>query len=328
MDGSCRKTNHFSIISIVKTFVLTTVCAAALAMAQAPATKAPAPATKAPATAPAKPATAAAKPAAAKPATPAAAKPAAAKPATPAFRGSLSNPASLKETAPETFKVKFTTAKGDFVVQVNRSWSPIGADRFYNLIRAGFFNDAYFFRIVKGFVTQFGIHSNPAISRVWRTANIPDDPVRESNKRGTLSFATAGPNTRTTQLFINLVDNGRLDSMGFSPFAQVIEGMDVVDKLYDGYGEAPDQGMIQEQGGAYLKKNFPLMDNVKSATLVPPPGAAAPAPAAAPAKPAAAKPAAGAAPAKPAATTPAKPAAAAKPATGATTTPPPAAKKQ
>lgn len=307
----------------MKTFVLTTVCAAALAFAQAPATKAPAPAaTKAPAPAATKapatkaPATTGAKPAAPATKAPAAAKP---KPAATAVRGTLTNPASLKETAPETFKVKVTTAKGDFVLQVNRSWSPLGADRFYNLVRAGFFTDAYFFRIVKGFVTQFGIHSNPAISKAWRAANIPDDPVRESNKRGTLSFATAGPNTRTTQIFINLVDNARLDSMGFSPFAQVVEGMDVVDKLYDGYGEAPDQGMIQEQGGAYLKKNFPLMDNIKSAVILPPPGA--PAPAAA--KPAAAKPAA-TAPAKPAATTPAKPAA---PATKAPA-PAPAAKKQ
>lgn len=304
----------------MKTFVLTTVCAAALAFAQAPATKAPAPApgTKAPVPATKAPATAAAKPAAPATKAPAAAKP---KPASaPAVRGSLSNPASLKETAPETYKVKVTTSKGDFVLQVNRSWSPLGADRFYNLVRAGFFTDAYFFRIVKGFVTQFGIHSNPAISKAWRAANIPDDPVRESNKRGTLSFATAGPNTRTTQIFINLVDNARLDSMGFSPFAQVVEGMDVVDKLYDGYGEAPDQGMIQEQGGAYLKKNFPLMDNIKAAVILPPPGAPA---AAAPAKPPAApaKPA-GAAPAKPAATTPAKPAATKAPA------PAPAAKKQ
>lgn len=305
----------------MKTFVLTTVCAAALAFAQAPATKAPAPAatTKAPAPATKAPATKAPATAAAKPAAPATKAPAAAKPkpaATPAFRGSLTNPASLKETAPETFKVKVTTAKGDFILQVNRSWSPLGADRFYNLIRAGFFTDAYFFRIVKGFVTQFGIHSNPAISKAWRAANIPDDPVRESNKRGTLSFATAGPNTRTTQIFINLVDNARLDSMGFSPFAQVVEGMDVVDKLYDGYGEAPDQGMIQEQGGAYLKKNFPLMDNIKSAVILPPPGA----PAAAPAKPAAA-------PAKPAGAAPVKPAAA-KPAATKAPTPAPAAKKQ
>jgi peptidyl-prolyl cis-trans isomerase A (cyclophilin A) len=290
----------FSIIAIVKTFVLLSLCGAALAVAQtpapatkAPATKAPAPATKAPATA-AKPATSTPAPATKAPATKAPATAAVKPKPSPAgapVRGNLLNPATLKETAPPTFNVKFTTAKGDFIVQVNRAWSPLGADRFYNLIRGGFYNDAYFFRIVKGFVTQFGIHSNPAVARAWRSANIPDDPVRESNKRGTLTFATAGPNTRTTQVFINLVDNARLDSMGFSPFGQIIEGMDVVDKLYDGYGEAPDQGMIQDQGGAYLKKNFPLMDNVKAAVIVPPAGTAA-APATAAPKPTAPKPAA------------------------------------
>jgi peptidyl-prolyl cis-trans isomerase A (cyclophilin A) len=306
----------FSIIAIVKTFALRTACAAvavttALAQAPPPATKAPAtkaPATKAPATATKAPATKAPATAAVKP------KPS---PTTGATRvtGNLSNPASFKEQAPPTFKVKVTTPKGDFVLLVNRAWAPIGADRFYNLIRGGFYNDAYFFRIVKGFVTQFGIHSNPAIARAWRAANLADDPVRESNKRGTLSFATAGPNTRTTQVFINLVDNGRLDGMGFAPFAQVIEGMDVVDKLYDGYGEAPDQTAIQDQGGAYLKKNFPLMDNIK-ATVITDPAPAAPAAA----KPAAPKPAATKAPATKAPATKA-------PATKAPATPAPATKK-
>ncbi len=291
----------FSIIAIVKTFVLKTAftlaAAATAALAQAPATKAPAPATKAPAPATKAPATAAVKP---KPSPTAGA----------VARGNVMNPASLKETAPETYKVKVTTPKGDFVVQVTRAWAPLGADRFYNLVRSGFFTDAYFFRIVKGFVTQFGIHSNPAVAKAWRAANIADDPVKESNKRGTLSFATAGPNTRTTQIFINLVDNARLDGMGFSPFGQVIEGMDVVDKLYDGYGEAPDQGMIQEQGGAYLKKNFPLMDSIRAA-IIPPATPVTPA-----AKPAVtpAKPATGVAPAKPAVAAP-KPTATKPPAT-------------
>jgi peptidyl-prolyl cis-trans isomerase A (cyclophilin A) len=218
----------------------------------------------------------------------------------------LTNPATFKTQAPDTFKVKFTTPKGDFIVQVNRAWAPLGADRFYNLIRAGFFNDAHFFRLVKGFVVQFGIHANPAISRVWQNANLDDDPVRESNKRGTISYATRGPNTRTTQLFINLGDNGRLDGMGFAPFAAVVEGMDVVDKLYDGYGEEAQQGLIQEQGAAYLRKNFPMMDFIKSAVIIDP---AAPAPAPAPAKPAAA-----AKPAAPAAAKPVAPAKAATPA--------------
>lgn len=188
------------------------------------------------------------------------------------------NPATFKTQAPETFKAKFTTPKGDFIVQVTRAWAPLGADRFYNMIRAGFFNDAYFFRLVKGFVVQFGIHANPAIAKIWQNANLTDDPVRETNKRGTISFATRGPESRTTQLFINLGDNGRLDGMGFSPFAVVVEGMDVVDKFYDGYGEQPQQGLIQEQGAAYLKKNFPMMDYVKTAVIFDP---TAPVPAAA-----------------------------------------------
>jgi peptidyl-prolyl cis-trans isomerase A (cyclophilin A) len=304
----------------VKTFLSISVCAASLMYAQAPATKAPA------AAAPTKPAVpAAAKPAAAKPAV-AAAKPAGAnvpaaakpKPVPAPPKPVLTNPATFTTQAPDTFKVKCSTPKGDFVVQVNRAWAPLGADRFYNLIRAGFYNDAYFFRLVKGFVVQFGIHANPAISKVWRGANLQDDAVRESNKRGTISFATGGPNTRTTQLFINLVDNSRLDGMGFAPFAFVVEGMDVVDKLYDGYGEEAQQGLIQEQGAAYLRKNFPMMDYIKTAVIYDP---TAPPPAAA-AKPAAAKPAV-AKPAVPAAK-PAVPAA--KPAGAAV--PPPAAKKQ
>ncbi|MBS1833563.1 MAG: peptidylprolyl isomerase [Acidobacteria bacterium] len=199
------------------------------------------------------------------------------------------SPGTLNAQAPESYKVKFTTPKGDILIQVTRAWSPLGADRFYNLVRAGFYNDAHFFRIVPGFVTQFGIHSNPQISKVWRAANLPDDPVRESNKRGTLSFATAGPNTRTTQIFINLADNGRLDGMGFSPFGSVVEGMDVVDKLYAGYGEQAQQGMIQEQGGAYLKKEFPMMDRIIASVIADPAGGGA---TPAPAKPAAVKPAA------------------------------------
>jgi peptidyl-prolyl cis-trans isomerase A (cyclophilin A) len=292
----------------VKTFLSISVFAASLAFAQAPPPP-PQAATKAPA-APAKPA--AAKPAAVKPTVPAkppaAAKP---KPAAALPKPVLTNPATFKTQGPDTFKVKFTTPKGDFVVQVNRAWAPLGADRFFNLIRAGFYNDAHFFRLVKGFVVQFGIHANPAISRVWQNANLEDDAVRESNKRGTISYATRGPNTRTTQLFINLGDNSRLDGMGFAPFAAVVEGMDVVDKLYDGYGEEAQQGLIQEQGAAYLRKNFPMMDFVKTAVIFDP---AAPPPAAA--KPGAPKPAAP----KPAAPKPAAPAAV-KPAA------PPAVKK-
>jgi len=231
----------------------------------------------------------------------AAAKP---KPAAALPKPVLTNPATFKTQGPDTFKVKVSTPKGDFVLQVNRAWAPLGADRFFNLIRAGFYNDAHFFRLVKGFVVQFGIHANPAISKIWQNANLDDDPVRESNKRGTISFATRGPNSRTTQLFINLGDNSRLDGMGFAPFATVVEGMDVVDKLYDGYGEEAQQGLIQEQGAVYLRKNFPMMDFAKTAVIYDPmaPAPAAAKPVVSPAKPAMAKPAV---PSKPVAVKPA-----------------------
>lgn len=180
----------------------------------------------------------------------------------------LLQPASLKEQAPDTFQVKFTTGKGDFTVQVNRAWAPLGADRFYNLVSHGFFTDAAFFRVVPGFIIQFGLSADPAVNRVWRSANIKDDPVTQSNKPGFITFATAGPNTRTTQLFINFGDNKFLDSQGFAPFGQVTSGMDVVQKLHSGYGEKPDQGAITMQGKAYLDKNFPNIDSIKSALIV------------------------------------------------------------
>jgi cyclophilin family peptidyl-prolyl cis-trans isomerase len=185
----------------------------------------------------------------------------------------LKTPAGLKEKAPETYKVDFDTSKGKFVLEVTRAWSPNGADRFYNLVKNGFYNDTRFFRVISGFMVQFGIHGDPAVSAAWRMARIPDDPVKESNKRGYITFATAGPNTRTTQVFINFGDNGPLDGQGFSPFGRVISGMDVVDKLYSGYGEGaprgrgPDQGQLQAQGNAYLTKDFPQMDYVKTATI-------------------------------------------------------------
>ena len=185
----------------------------------------------------------------------------------------LKNPAGLKDKAPETFKVDFDTSKGKFVVEVTRAWAPNGADRLYNLVKNGFFNDTRFFRVISGFMVQFGIHGDPAISAAWRMARIPDDPVKESNKRGYITFATAGPNTRTTQVFINFRDNAGLDGQGFSPFGRVTSGMDVVDKLYSGYGEGapsgrgPDQGRVQAEGNAYLTKSFPEMDYVKTATI-------------------------------------------------------------
>ncbi len=193
----------------------------------------------------------------------------------PAARPSLLNPASLHAKAPELFKAQFTTTAGDFVVEVHRAWAPLGADRFYNLVRNGFFTNAAFFRVVPGFVLQFGLSANPAVNKAWEHASIKDDPVMGSNKRGMLVFATAGPNTRTTQLFINFADNGRLDSMGFAPFGEVTEGMDVVDKIYPGYGQTPDQGQITEQGDAYIAKNFPKIDKIKMAKILPAEPAAA-----------------------------------------------------
>jgi peptidyl-prolyl cis-trans isomerase A (cyclophilin A) len=181
---------------------------------------------------------------------------------------SLLKPSSLNEHAPATFKAKFTTTKGDFVVQVTRAWAPLGADRFYNLVENHFFDGAAFFRVLPGFVAQFGLSAKPEISRAWASATIKDDPVTQSNLEGYLTFATAGPNTRTTQLFINLADNQNLDGMGFAPFGKVIEGMDVVQKFYNGYGESPNQGRITNEGKAYLDKNFPLLDSIKTAVIV------------------------------------------------------------
>jgi peptidyl-prolyl cis-trans isomerase A (cyclophilin A) len=181
----------------------------------------------------------------------------------------LLHPAELKAKAPDVYDVKFTTTKGDFVVQVNRAWAPLGADRFYNLVKHGFFTDAPFFRVVPGFIIQFGLTPDPAVNRAWQSANIKDDPVTQSNKPGTLTFATAGPNTRTTQLFINFGNNTFLDKQGFAPFGEVTSGMDVVKNLYSGYGEQPNQGSITSQGKAYIEKNFPKIDSIVSATVVP-----------------------------------------------------------
>jgi peptidyl-prolyl cis-trans isomerase A (cyclophilin A) len=194
-------------------------------------------------------------------------------------RPSLLNPASLKLKAPAVFKAKFTTTAGDFVVEVHRDWVPLGADRFYNLVRYGYFTNAAFFRVIPGFVVQFGLSADPAINKVWHVAKIQDDPVVQSNKRGRLVFATAGPNTRTTQFFINYADNGRLDGMGFAPFGAVVDGMAVVDKIFANYGESPRQDLITEQGDTYLKAHFPDMDKIKLARIVPavPPATHAPA---------------------------------------------------
>ncbi|MCB1443287.1 MAG: peptidylprolyl isomerase [Methyloceanibacter sp.] len=192
---------------------------------------------------------------------------------TPASAQNLGDPSTLNARAPDTYKAKFDTSKGTFVIQVNRDWAPNGADRFFNLVKAGFYNDARFFRVIDGFMVQFGISGNPDVSAAWSDANIKDDPVRESNSRGTVTFATAGPNTRTTQVFINFNNNSMLNGQGFAPFGKVISGMDVVDSLYKGYGEGaprgngPNQGLIKAQGNAYLVTQFPKLDYIKKATI-------------------------------------------------------------
>jgi peptidyl-prolyl cis-trans isomerase A (cyclophilin A) len=175
----------------------------------------------------------------------------------------------MRAKAPEVYKVKFTTTKGDVVLQVNRAWAPLGADRFYNLVKNGFYKDAAFFRVVPRFVAQFGIPARPEVAAAWDHAYIVDDRVTQSNKRGTLTFATAGPNTRTTQIFINFSDNAGLDGQGFAPFGEVTEGMELVDKFFAGYGESPDQSRITAQGKAYLDKSFPNLDRIITAVILP-----------------------------------------------------------
>jgi peptidyl-prolyl cis-trans isomerase A (cyclophilin A) len=193
----------------------------------------------------------------------------------PAVSQVLMNPASLSEPAPPDYKAKFDTSKGTFEIQVHRDWAPAGADRFYNLVKNGFFDNTRFFRVVSGFMVQFGLNGDPNVSAQWRQARIRDDQVKQSNTRGMVTFATAGPNTRTTQVFINFGDNNRLDGMGFAPFGQVVSGMNVVDALYSGYGEGapggngPEQGRIQQEGNAYLTKDFAKLDYIKKTTIEP-----------------------------------------------------------
>lgn len=179
----------------------------------------------------------------------------------------LMDPSKVTGQAPDSFKIEFATSAGDFTVQVTRELSPLGADRFYNLVKNGFYDDVRFFRVVPNFVVQFGLNGDPEVSKVWSQARIDDDPVKGSNTKGTITFATAGPNTRTTQVFINLKDNARLDGMGFSPFGAVIEGMEVVEKLYSGYGDGLPQGRITAQGNAFLKEAYPKLDYIETATI-------------------------------------------------------------
>jgi peptidyl-prolyl cis-trans isomerase A (cyclophilin A) len=188
----------------------------------------------------------------------------------PAAKPSLKNPAAFKEQAPAVFKANFETDIGSFVIEVHRDWSPAGADRFYNLVKSGFFDNVKFFRVMPGFMVQFGMHGDPAVNSAWSNARIPDDPVKESNKRGFVSFAKPQmPNARSAQVFINYSDNAGLDGQGFSPFGKVVTGMDVVDKINAKYGATPgnDQGNIASGGNAYLDKTYPGLTFVKKATI-------------------------------------------------------------
>jgi peptidyl-prolyl cis-trans isomerase A (cyclophilin A) len=189
-------------------------------------------------------------------------------------KAKLRTPTALTEKAPETFKAKLDTSKGVIVIDVHRDWAPVGADRFYNLVKNGFYDDTRFFRVLDGFMAQIGINGNPAIQSNWRNATIQDDPVKQSNKRGFVTFAkSSAPNSRSTQIFINYRDNSSLDRQGFSPFGEVTTGMDVVDKLYSGYGEGapsgrgPEQQKVQTEGNVYLTKDFPKLDFVKKGTI-------------------------------------------------------------
>ena len=194
----------------------------------------------------------------------------------------MTDPTKATATAPAQYTVRFETTKGSFDVKVTREWSPNGADRLFNLVEMGYYSDVAFFRVINGFMAQFGISGYPEVNTIWREAGIQDDPTQgkeggdkaQSNKRGLVSFATAGPNTRTTQLFINFKDNGNLDGMGFTPVGEVVSGMDIVDGLYKGYGEGaprgrgPRQDLLQKQGNAYLKAEFPKMDYIVKAEIV------------------------------------------------------------
>lgn len=179
------------------------------------------------------------------------------------------SPAASYAQAPDSFRVTFKTSHGSFVVQVNRDWAPKGADRFYTLVRQHFFDDSRFFRSIPRFVAQFGLAGDPHANDAWDAQPITDDPVTHSNLRGTLTFATEGPNTRTHQLFFNLVDNARLDKLGFAPIGRVIQGMGIVESIYTGYGDTPEQDFIQKLGNPYLDREYPKLDHIVSVELTP-----------------------------------------------------------
>lgn len=178
--------------------------------------------------------------------------------------------------APDTFRTRVETSKGVFVIEALRAWAPLGVDRFYNLVRAGFFDDSRFFRVVPDFIAQFGIAGDPAVTRIWRDRTFPDDPPHEKNLRGTVAFAMKGPDDRRTQVYINLRDNARIDGQGFAILGRVAEGMEVVDSLYGGYGETAGGGMraghqqrLLEEGNAYLDRAFPRLDKILRAEIIP-----------------------------------------------------------
>jgi peptidyl-prolyl cis-trans isomerase A (cyclophilin A) len=193
----------------------------------------------------------------------------------PPKKNLLLEPTTKYDQAPAEFKIQFETTKGNFTVRMVRDWSPRGVDHLHHLVSSGYYTDIAFFRAIEGFMVQFGMHGDPKINGLWADTNIQDEPVKVSNKRGYMSFAKSNaPNSRSTQLFINLVDNSNLDGYGFSPIGEVIEGMSVVDSIYMGYGEGaprgrgPSQGLINQQGNAYLKSQFPNLDYIKTAKIM------------------------------------------------------------
>jgi peptidyl-prolyl cis-trans isomerase A (cyclophilin A) len=184
----------------------------------------------------------------------------------------LKDPSQLTEQAPGVFKASFDTSQGTFVIEVHREWAPLAADRFYNLVKHGFYDDTRFFRVLDGFMVQFGLNGDPDVQRAWQSANLRDEPVKQSNTRGFVSFTReSAPNSRYTMIFINYRDNSYLDADGFAPFGQVVSGMDVVDKLYGGYGRqnVPDQRRIVREGNAYLASEYPKLDSIRKAAVVP-----------------------------------------------------------
>ena len=186
----------------------------------------------------------------------------------------LLDPSLTTEKAPDVYRVKMETTAGDLIIEVHREWAPLGADRFYNLVKIGYFNDVAFFRVLAGFMAQAGFHGNPAVSQVWLNARIKDDPVTQTNSPGMVTFATGGPNTRSAQIFINYGDNSYLDNSGFAPFGKVVEGFESVNEFYSGYGEGepngkgPAQGKVYSLGNDYLQAEFPELDYITRASIV------------------------------------------------------------